>query len=120
MNSVCLIGRLVKDPESRTTTKGSISLPFRIAVDRNDKDRNTDFIDCQEWNTTAKFICQYFHKGDPITIIGKLQTRVWEKEDGSEQKITEVLVNECGFVPITSGNKKSGNEIKDSDDGIQF
>lgn len=115
MNTVCLIGRLVREPESRATENGSISLPFTIAVSRNDKNRNTDFIDCQAWNNTAKFICQYFHKGDPITIIGKIQTRVWEKEDATKIKITEVLVSECGFVPRTSGNGTSTEESSEID-----
>lgn len=109
MNIVCIVGRLVKDPEVRRTQKGATSLPFCVAVDRGDKERTTDFLDCQAWNKTAEFICSYFHKGDPIEIIGKLQTRVWQKDDGTKVKVTEIIVNECHFVP-SSGNKKEVEE----------
>lgn len=98
MNNINLIGRLTKDPELRQTQAGAYFVPLCVAVDRGDKNRTTDFIDCLAWNKTAEFIAKYFKKGKPIEITGKLTTRTYEKNDGSKVKATEVLINEVGFV----------------------
>lgn len=102
MNSVHIVGRLTRDPEARNTSSGSTVSGFCVAVDKGGKDKGADFIDCQAWNKTAEFICQYFHKGDPIAISGKLTTRTYEK-DGRNVKVTDVLVTEVSFVPRSNG-----------------
>jgi single-strand DNA-binding protein len=99
MNSVNIVGRLTKEPAPRKTQNGNTNLQICVAVERGDKNKNTDFIDCVAWGSRAEFISKYFHKGTPIAITGSLQTRVWEKNDGTKQKITEVFINEAGFVP---------------------
>ena len=98
MNNINLIGRLTKDPELKQTQAGAYFVPLCVAVDRGDKNRTTDFIDCLAWNKTAEFIAKYFKKGKPIEITGKLTTRTYEKSDGTKVKATEVLINEVGFV----------------------
>jgi single-strand DNA-binding protein len=98
MNNINLIGRLTKDPELKQTQAGAYFVPLCVAVDRGDKNRTTDFIDCLAWNKTAEFIAKYFKKGKPIEITGKLTTRTYEKNDGTKVKATEVLINEVGFV----------------------
>lgn len=119
MNSVNLVGRFTKEPESRKTNNGSTSLPFCIAVDRNNKNHDTDFIDCQAWNKQAEFITQYFHKGDPIMITGELQTRTYEK-DGRKVKVTEVNVLSVGFCPRSNMKLQEGSESINSDDECEF
>ena len=99
MNNINIIGRLTKEPAPRKTQNGTTSLQICVAVDRNDKNKGTDFIDCVAWGSRAEFISKYFHKGTPIAITGSLQTRIWEKDDGTKNKITEVYINEAGFVP---------------------
>ena len=87
MNNVILIGRLVADPELKTTQSGIEVTSFRIAVDRpysKDGEKKTDFIDIVAWRKTAAFICQYFTKGKPIVINGSLQTRSYETKDGTQ------------------------------------
>jgi len=106
MNCVNLIGRLTRDPEPKRTNSGITALTFTIAVDRGDKDRNTDFINCQAWRTTAEFITKYFHKGDPIAVTGKIITRSYEK-DGQTIKVFEVLATEAGFVPKTGSGTRA-------------
>lgn len=98
MNNIIITGRLTKDPELKQTQTGAYLLPLCVAVDRGDKNRTTDFIDCLAWNKTAEFIAKYFKKGKPIEITGKLTTRTYEKSDGTKVKATEVLINEVGFV----------------------
>ena len=88
MNTVAISGRLVYEPEVRLTTSGASYLSTRIAVNRNDKNKTSDFFNVKAWNSTAKFIGQYFHKGDPIEIRGRLETSYMEKQDGTKSTET--------------------------------
>ena len=98
MNSINISGRLVYEPEVKTTQSGVTYLSTRIAVNRNDKNKTTDFFSVKAWNKTAEFIGKYFHKGDGIEICGKLFNDSYEKSDGT--KVTEVYINvtEVNFV----------------------
>ena len=75
-NHVGVMGRLVSDPELKTTPAGVSVTSFRIAVERNytDKDgnRQADFFDVVAWRGTAEFICRYFGKGSLILVEGQL------------------------------------------------
>lgn len=110
LNSVSIMGRLVRDPELKTTQSGASVVSFTIACDRdfggkNGAEKQTDFLDCSAWRGAADFIGKYFSKGDMIAISGKLQTRNWEGKDGTQRKATEILVDSAYFC----GNKSSGN-----------
>lgn len=107
MNNVQLVGRLVYQPEIKETETGTKFLNFRLAVQRNDKAKTTDFINCQAWGQTAEFICNYFSKGDPIDICGKLQTKNYEKKDGTKVNELFVYVTEVSFVPGKAANNQS-------------
>lgn len=91
MNNLSISGRLVYEPEAKNLSTGSTVLKSRIAVTRNDKNKTTDFFNVQAWNKTAEFIVKYFKKGDPIEIVGRLQTDSYEKQDGT--KVSEVYIN---------------------------
>lgn len=113
MNNVILIGRLVADPELKTTQSGIEVTSFRIAVDlpySKDGEKKADFIDIVAWRKTAAFICQYFTKGKPIVINGSLQTRSYETKDGSKRYVTEVLADNVEFVPSTKNNGNTGTQ----------
>lgn len=97
MNIVSVSGRFVYEPEIRLTTNGVPFLSTRIAVNRNDKNRTADFFNIKAWNSTAKFIVQYFHKGDPIEIRGRLETSARETTDGVKSTETYILVEEVAF-----------------------
>ena len=97
MNTVVISGRLVYEPEIRLTSNQTPFLSTRIAVNRNDKGKTTDFFNLKAWNSTAKFICQYFHKGDPIEIRGRLETSARETTDGVKSTETYILVEEVAF-----------------------
>lgn len=98
MNQVNVTGRLVYEPELKTTSSGTNFLSTRIAVSRNDKDKTTDFFNLKAWKTTAEFISKYFHKGDPIEVSGRLQTESYEKQDGTKVSEVVIVANEVGFV----------------------
>ena len=89
MNNVFLIGRLVKDIELRQTNTGKHIGVFSIAVNRNKNE--TDFIDCIAWDTTAEILSQYAHKGSKVCVMGRIQTRSYEK-DGRNNKVCEIVV----------------------------
>lgn len=102
MNKVILIGRLTKDPELTTTQSDVKRAAFTVAVDRRftDKDgnRRADFISCTAWRQTAEFIGKYFTKGKKIGIVGGLQSRSYDAQDGTKRYVTEVVVDEAEFV----------------------
>ena len=102
MNKVELIGRLTKEPELKLTTNQTQFCNFTVAVDRKFKDANgqrqTDFINCVAWKQTAVFIQKYFHKGSRIALIGNIQTRSYDGQDGQKHFVTEVIIDEVEFV----------------------
>lgn len=112
MNSVVLLGRIVFDPELKTTPNGKEVINFRIAVDKpyqKDSERGVDFFDVVAWGKTAAFIAQYFTKGKPIVVIGSLQTRTYEAKDGSNRHVTEILANSVEFVPSSKKDDTTPN-----------
>ena len=111
MNKAILSGRICSDIELKTTSSGGVSVcSFRLAVQRRFKNAegnyDADFISCQAWRSNADFISKYFKKGDPIEIVGSIQTRTYENNDGQKVYVTEVVVDESGFV---LSNKKDDN-----------
>ena len=102
LNRVILMGRLVADPELKTTTSGKSVTSFRIAVDRNyvksGEERKTDFIDIVCWRQTAEFVCRYFGKGSLIAIEGQLQTRTYQAKDGTNRNVVEVVADNVSFT----------------------
>lgn len=113
MNNVVLMGRLVADPEIRTTSTGKSVANFRIAVDRpysKSGDKQADFITIVAWEKTADFISRYFSKGSMIAIQGSIQTRSYEDSSGSKRTATEVLAREVSFC----GDKKDASSAPTS------
>lgn len=104
MNVVILTGRLVRDPETKTLNTGSTITAFTMAVDRGGKSKETDFIDCKAWGKTGDFVSQYFSKGKPISIVGKVQTHTYEK-DGMKRKVVDILVDSVEFVPGSTSSQ---------------
>ena len=106
LNNVSLVGRLTKDPETKTIGNDAIPVcNFTLAVNRpyKDKDgeRQADFIQCQAWKKQAEFIGTYLEKGNLVSITGSINTRTYEKDDVTHY-VTEINVNQ-----VTSLEKKS-------------
>ena len=99
MNSVILIGRLVRDPEVRDA--GGVNITkFTIAVDRKIKKEGgqaADFPTCIAFGKTGEFISKYFFKGSKIGITGRLQTGSYEK-DGVKHYTTDIVIDSAEFV----------------------
>ncbi len=116
MNKAILSGRICSDIELRQTSTQVSVCSFRVAVQRRFKNAegnyDADFISCQAWRSNADFISKYFKKGDPINVVGSIQTRSYEK-DGQTVYVTEVIVEEPGFVPKSkTENNTSDNSEK--------
>lgn len=84
LNQIVLMGRLTKDPEVRKVGEKQVSKGrFTLAVDRpryGDTQPQADFIPVVVWRSTAEFVDRNFHKGKQVYIVGRLQTRSWEKD----------------------------------------
>lgn len=109
LNVVALNGRLVADPELKTTQNGTNVCSFRIAVDRSftrqGEERKADFIDVTAWRQTAEFVSKYFQKGSMIAVEGSLQTRRYQDKNGNNRTATEVLAAEVGFCGPKAADK---------------
>lgn len=121
MNKAILMGRLTKEPELKSTQNGISRCSFNLAVDRRFKnangERETDFINCTAWRTTAEFISKYFRKGQRIAVVGSIQVRSYETDTGERRYITEVIAEEAYFADGYQGQQKtSGNDYFDAED----
>ena len=102
LNRIIIMGRLVRDPELRTTQSGTPVTSFTLAVDRDFKnkdsgEKSTDFIDVVAWRQTAEFVCKYFAKGRMAVAEGRLQIREWKDKDGNNRHTAEVVAENVYF-----------------------
>ena len=99
LNKIFIMGRLTRDPELRTTNSGTSVASFSLAVDRNykgaDGEKETDFIDCVAWRSTAEFAAKYFTKGRMAVVEGRLQIR--PDKEGNNRRSAEVIVDNMYF-----------------------
>ena len=112
MNKVCLIGRLTKDPEQKyTQTTNTLVVTFTLAVNRRftkeGEERQADFINIIAWSKTAEFCSKYFQKGQQVGIVGRIQTRNWDDDNGNKHYATEIIAEEVYFAD----SKKDGNNV---------
>ena len=102
LNHITIMGRLTRDPELRYTQSQTPVASFTLAVDRDfgsrdGGERQTDFIDCVAWRSTAEFVSKYFHKGSMAVAAGRLQLRDWTDRDGNKRRSAEVVVDNIYF-----------------------
>ena len=108
LNIVAIMGRLVADPELRTTANGTNVCSFRIACDRNfvsqGQERQADFIDIVVWRQEADFVCKYFQQGSLIAVDGRLQSRQYQDKNGNNRTAIEIVANNVNFAAPKSAN----------------
>lgn len=116
LNVVAIMGRLVADPELRTTPAGVNICQFRIACDRNfarqGEQRQADFVDIVAWRAQADFVCKYFSKGSLIAINGRIQTRNYQDKNGNNRTAFAVVAENINF-----GGSKGTSSAKVDDGG---
>ena len=102
INKVIIAGRLVADPELRTTPSGKAVASFTVAVRRNYKNKNgdydSDFISCQVWGKTAETVAKYFAKGSEIAAEGSYTNNNFTDKDGNKRYSVVITVKEIVFV----------------------
>ena len=111
LNKVILGGRVVADPELKQTPSGVSVVRIRIAVNRRFSSRNAeqnepqaDFFDIVSWRQTAEFVAKYFRKGSSICVVGSIQTRTWQDQQGQKRYATEIVADEVNFVDSRGEN----------------
>lgn len=110
MNKCFLIGRLTKEPELRATGSGISVCTFTLAVQRRFEQEGqpkADFIPIVVWRAQAENCAKYLHKGSQAAVFGSIQTRTYEKNDGTKMYITEIMADEVQFL---SSPKKEEEE----------
>ena len=118
MNKVILMGRLTKDPEVKQTPSNIAVCSFTIACDRRFKSQNgerqSDFINCVAWRQQATLLGNYFHKGSRIAVVGSLQSRSYDDQNGQKRYVTEVVVDEIEFVDTRNESQGSSAQTAPS------
>ena len=119
LNHITIMGRLTKEPELRRTGSGVAVTSFTIAVDRDiankeNGERETDFIDCNAWRGTGEFVAKHFKKGSMAVVSGRLQIRSWTDKEGNKRRNAEVVADNVYF----GDSKKEGNKSSEKPDGF--
>ena len=110
LNKAIIAGRLTADPELKTTPSGLSVTSFTVAVDRRfGKEKQTDFINCVAWRSTAEFITKYFSKGNSICVCGSIQTRNYTDKNGNKRTAVEVVAEEATFC---EGKKNTADGVE--------
>jgi len=111
INQVILHGRLTEVPELRMTKSNTKVVSITIAVDRDTKEKATDFFNCIAFEQTAELINNYFTRGQEILINGRLQQEKYADKDGKNHSRTIVIANRVDFCgPKNAARDKAGNE----------
>ncbi len=102
INRTVLVGRLVRDPEYRTTPSGVQVATFTLAVNRTftnqQGEREADYINCVVFRKTAENVNQYLSKGKLAGVDGRLQSRSYENKEGQKVFVTEVVCDNVQFL----------------------
>ena len=122
INSVILVGRLTRDPDLSYTQSGIARCRFTLAVDRPysnaSGEKETDFIDIVCWRKIAESSSKYLRKGLLTGVVGSLQIRSYETQDGQKRKATEVQANEVRFLEWAKPSEQAENTATDDDDNF--
>ena len=108
MNKVFLIGNLTRDPELRETASGVPMCRFAIAVTRpyssQDGERQTDFFECTAWRGLGETIARFTKKGNKVAVVGHIQIRNYEDNQGAKRTAVDVIVQDCEFLTPKDSN----------------
>ena len=113
MNKIILMGRLTAAPEVRTTGEKNVKVAsFTLAVPRNGKSNDADFINITAWRHNADFAEKWLKKGTKIALVGRLRIDRRPQNDGSSRYFTTVEVDEMEFAE-SKGNSDTATATAD-------
>lgn len=112
MNKIILIGGLVRDPETTTSNNGTTICKFSLAVKREFKNENgeaeTDFFNITVFGKMGDNCGKYLKKGSKCCVVGRLQNRSYDAQDGTKRYVTDIIANEVEFLsPSNSGTQET-------------
>lgn len=123
MNQTQLIGRLTKDPELKYSPSGVPVVRFTLAVNREMKRDEADFISCIAFNKVAESLANYQKKGSRIGVVGRIQTGSYENQQGQKIFTTDVIANSIEFLDTrsesTGGSQSTSNYESSTNTGGQ-
>ena len=114
LNKVMLIGNLTRDPEMRYTPQGTAVCTFGVATNRSwtlesgEKKEDVEFHNVVAWNKLAEICAQLLKKGRKVYVEGRLATRSWQGQDGTQKQRTEVVINDMVILDKRSDNPEDG------------
>ncbi len=115
LNRVTLIGNLTRDPELKYTPQGSAVCTFGIATNREwtdssgQKQEGAEFHRIVAWGKLGEICSQLLQKGRKVFVEGRLQTRQWKTQDGSDKQITEIVIEEMMALDAPKNGNNAGN-----------
>lgn len=117
LNRAILMGNLTRDPEQRSTANGNTVTNFGLALNRRytsggEKREETTFVDVESWGKQAELIAQYFTKGKPIVVEGRLKQDSWESPNGEKRSKLVVVLEQFQFV--NGGGEEASGLKKES------
>ena len=114
LNKAILMGRITRDPELRYTPNNVAVCTFTVAIDRRfvrqGEERQADFINVVAWRQQAEFVAKYFTKGRMINVVGSIQTRSWDDQNGTKRYATEVIADEINFCGDSRPDNGQGGQ----------
>ena len=119
MNSVVLIGRLTKDVDLRYSNNNTAVGRFSLAVDRHDKDKNCDFINCIAFGKSAENLEKYVKKGNKVAISGRIQTGSYTNKEGKQVYTTDIVAERVEFIENKKQEEPSGY-FNDNEEKLPF
>lgn len=124
INNVVLVGRLTKDPDLRYTGNETPVASFTLAVNRDFKnasgEQEADFINCVIWRKSAETLANTVRKGQQIGVVGRVQTRSYDNQQGQKVFVTEVVAERFNYLEKREGNSNSSNSQNQSSNQQNF
>jgi len=117
LNKAMLIGNLTRDPEMRYTPQGAAVCTFGVATNRTwttesgEKKEDAEFHNIVAWNKLAEICSQLLKKGRKVFVEGRLSTRSWQGQDGTQKQRTEIVISDMVILDKKSDNPEEGIEV---------
>lgn len=119
-NQAIVMGNLTRDPELRTTPSGQSVASFSVATNRSWNDTSSgerkdsvEYHNIVAWGKLGELVSTYMTKGKKVLVVGRLQTRSWDGEDGSKKQRTEIVASDINFIG-GAGDAPDGGKVADS------
>jgi single-strand DNA-binding protein len=122
LNRVQLIGNLTRDPELRYTPSGAAVCSFSVATNRNwttdtgEKKEEVEFHRIVSWNKLAELCSQFLTKGRKVFVEGRLTTRSWTAQDGTQKQTTEIVISD--MILLDSRGNQEAKPVAPKDEEV--